>query len=407
MVLLPQKVITALRQLFPDESHGTIFLVGGTVRDALLEKSQQDIDLLVSLPEKMLRCCGFRKIAGKTTAPIWFRSHPELGTIEATQMADPALLEQELTRRDFTINAMAASLAGQLYDPLDGRSDLLQRRLAVCSTSCFNDDPLRIFRALRFEADGWRLTAESEASLVSRDWACQLAGIPVERFSRELLKALSTEQPTRFFERMFELKLGQHWLPELFAMAQVPAGPPNYHPEGNLLIHSLQVLQRSTQASTDPLVRFCGLFHDLGKLQTNPAEYPRHHGHDEAGVAPAIELCTRLRLPSRFRTALAGTNRLHTRMNNWDKLRDATKLRLATQASKAGISSILPLVSQADKQACLPPQDWELVLQIAALPAASLGITASRLEALSPEERSGLVFNGQVQALRLARGNLP
>lgn len=398
----PLDLLTAaLRRFFPGISGEKIMLVGGTVRDALLGRPPQDIDLLTTLPEETLQQFGFRQVIAKSTQPIWFQADRRLGTIEVTTINSIDLLRNELIRRDFTVNAMAVSLDGQLHDPLGGRDDLLQRHLVVCSPSCFDDDPLRLFRAFRFEADGWHLTEESTTLIASQDWMMPLAALPAERFSRELLKALATADPARFFERMLQFRVGQHWLPELFSMPQVPAGPPEHHPEGDLLSHSLQVLQRVTAQTADPLARFCGFFHDLGKLQTAPEQYPRHHGHDQAGVPLSVELCNRLRLPVRYRRALAGVNRLHTTMGLWDTLRDATRLRLAQQAQKAGVADLLPLVAQADKPGAEPVgHQWRLCLEIISLTTAALGIDQKPLSILQPQALRDLILDRRVQALR-------
>ncbi len=395
---------SALRRLFPDIRGERILLVGGTVRDAMLGRPPQDIDLLTTLSKETLQQFGFRQVIAKSTQPIWFRADRRLGTIEATTLASFDLLQHELARRDFTVNAMAVSLDGQLYDPLNGRNDLLQRRLVACSPSCFFDDPLRLFRAFRFEADGWQLTEKSAALVASQDWSTRLAALPAERFSRELLRALAAANPVRFFERMLQFGIGQNWLPELFRMPQVPAGPPEHHPEGDLLSHSLQVLQRATDQTPDPLTRFCALFHDLGKLQTPPDLYPHHHGHDQAGAPLAVELCNRLRLPVRYRRALAGVNRLHTTMGLWDTLRDATRLRLAQQAQKAGIADLLPLVAQVDKPgATSTARQWQLCLDIINLTTVGLGIDRTRLHNLQPQALRDLILDRRVQALRASR----
>lgn len=399
---LPNHLLAALRCLFPGCTGDKLLLVGGTVRDALLGRQQQDIDLLTTLPEQSLATYGFRKVTGKSTQPIWFRRDHLLGTIEVTHLASADLLHQELSRRDFTVNAMAVSLDGSLHDPLGGRNDLLQRCLVACSTSCFVDDPLRLFRAFRFEADGWRLSPESEALIGCQDWTSPLQTLPVERFSRELLKALSADNPVRFFERMLQFKLGQAWVPELFHMALISAGPPEHHPEGDLLSHSMQVLQRITEQTADPLARFCGLFHDLSKLMTVPDDYPRHHGHDQAGAKPAIELCNRLRLPARYHRALAGVNRLHTTMNRWNTLCDATRLRLAEQAKRVAIADLLPVVSKADKTDAAPLllQQWQACLEIINLTTAELGIEQDQRNTLTPQGLHNLILDRRIQALR-------
>ncbi len=193
---------------------------------------------------------------GNSTAPIWFRSGKEFGKIEVTPLSEISGLAADLCRRDVTINALAMTLAGRIIDPLDGRHDMEQRLLRACSPRSFLDDPLRIFRALRFEADGWRMTAGTEALIREREWAPHLVAVPVERFTREMLNALETLRPERFFQRMLELQVGEDRLPELFRMPGIPAGPLVHHPEGDLFTHAIQVLQRVAARTDDPLARF-------------------------------------------------------------------------------------------------------------------------------------------------------
>jgi len=284
-----------LQSIFPAACHDSLFLVGGTVRDLLLGRQGSDLDLVAtSLPNVVLHELGFSLVQGRSTLPVWFRHLPGVGNVELTILPLGSSLADDLRRRDFTINAIAMTMAGELLDPLDGRRDLEQRWLKACSDESFKDDPLRIFRGFRFEADGWRMLPETEALIRPQDWQQELRDIPAERFSREMVKALAAEDPARFLCRMLEFGVGGHWLPELFRMPQVPAGPLEYHPEGDLLTHSLQVLQRVALQTPEPLARFCGLFHDIGKLSTDPLLYPRHHGHDKAGFEPALKLCSGL-----------------------------------------------------------------------------------------------------------------
>lgn len=393
-------LLPALQALFPAHSHDRLFLVGGSVRDILLGRAGEDIDLAAALPDDQLRRCGFRLVQGKTTAPIWFRFDAGFGKIEVIQLADALAISDDLRRRDFTINAMAMRLSGELLDPLHGRDDLHAGRLRACAGSTFRDDPLRIFRALRFEADGWQMTAETVELIRRDDWTAQLHAIPVERFSRELLKALATGTPERFLLRMREFGVGREWLPELFRMADVPAGPLQYHPEGDLLTHAIQVLQRAAALSTDPLVRFCAFFHDLGKLATDPAIYPKHHGHEEAGFALAATFCNRLALPAAYRKALAWTSRLHGQLNRWHELRDATKIKTAEQATKAGIALILPTVALADQPGNRIPDDWGLALAVAAMTTAELDIAPDQFAIMPAEQRAPFIMQKRVEMLR-------
>jgi tRNA nucleotidyltransferase (CCA-adding enzyme) len=389
-----------LRNLFPPVYHQRIYLVGGSVRDCLLGRESRDIDLAADLTEAELLSCGFRLVAGKSTSPIWFRHDAAFGTIELTPLPDCAALDADLARRDFSINALAMDLDGKLIDPLNGRGDLEQGLLRACSSRTFSDDPLRIFRALRFETEGWRMTAETEALIRERTWADSFTQIPVERFSREMIKALSSSEPERFFRRMLEFAIGDSYLPELARMSLIPAGPLEHHPEGDLLTHSFQVLRRVTQHSDDPLARFCALFHDIGKLATKPEYYPRHHGHDEAGYALARAFCDRLRLPAAYRTALGWISRLHGTCNLWEQLRDSTRLRVAGEAINAGIVEILPLVAAADKAAGTAAATWEDAVRVVRMTTAELGIDPVHLDAMPHGRRAEYILQKRVDKFR-------
>lgn len=400
-------LLTSLQSLFPAKHHGSISLVGGSVRDFLMGKASEDIDLVAALPDETLYSCGFRLVAGKTTAPIWFWYDAALGKIEVIQLEDDASLHADLMRRDFTINAITMRLSGELHDPLNGRDDLDSGLLRACSESAFRDDPLRIFRAFRFEADGWRMSPETEALIRQDDWTLALRAIPVERFSREMLKALAAREPERFFQRMKDFNVGKQWLPELFRMPGIPAGPPEYHPEGDLYTHSAEVLQRAAVNSGDPLARFCAFFHDIGKLATDPSIYPKHHGHDEAGFGLAVDFCNRLSLPANFRKALSWTSRLHLHLSNWDGLRDSTRIRTAEQAAKSGIASILPIVAAADKPGNTTPGGWEQALEVAAMTTAGLGIEIERLSTMPADNRASFILQRRVEMLRRSNTESP
>ncbi|HEX9078956.1 MAG TPA: HD domain-containing protein [Desulfuromonadaceae bacterium] len=389
-----------LNGLFPTASRDRIFLVGGTVRDLLLGREGEDIDLIAALSGDELASAGFRLVKGKSTAPIWFRYDGTFGKIEVTPLTQVDDLAADLAGRDFTVNAIAMGLEGKIIDPLAGKPDLERRVLRACSPRSFLADPVRIFRALRFEAHGWRMSPETEALVREREWASHLAPIPVERFSREMLKALEAPEPERFFRRMLGFNVGESWLPEIFRMPAIPAGPPIHHPEGDLFTHSLQVLERVRTWTDDPLARFCALFHDLGKLASDPADYPKHHGHDKAGFALARPFCDRLRLPSVYRTTLAWTSRLHGMLNRWPELRGSTRVRIAEQALMAGIADILPLVCNADKGVDAEISGWKNAVRIARLSATDLGIDSTCLEAVAAEKRSDLILQKRVEMLR-------
>ncbi|MDD5284223.1 MAG: HD domain-containing protein [Desulfuromonadaceae bacterium] len=399
-MLFPNRHADLLKQIFPLPCHDRIFMVGGIVRDILLGQEGQDIDLAAALTADELSSSGFRLVSGKSTAPIWLLHDPAFGKIELTAIPDSAALTYDLARRDFTINAIAMNLAGEIIDPMSGKRDLELHLLRLCTPESFQDDPLRIFRALRFEACGWGMTAETEALIRTAEWNVPLLMIPVERFSREMLKAMESPEPERYFQRMLELNVGETFLPELFRFPAIPAGPPIHHPEGDLFTHSCQVLQRVSLSTDNPLTRFCAFFHDIGKLATDPADYPKHHGHDRAGFQLAIDFCDRLRLPANYRIALAWISRLHGKLNIWDEQRDATKIRMAGRAVKAGIEEILPLVSEGDKPGGQAYNGWWEAVRISGLTTSQLRIDRVRLEEMKGEKRGDYILQKRVELFR-------
>lgn len=395
-----KSTIDFLKNLFPTDCHNRVLIVGGTVRDILLGKEGKDIDLVTELHPATLVDIGFRLVKASSGADIYFHHHADHGKIEVTCIASLANLEKDLRNRDFTINAMAMDLAGNHIDPLRGKADLGAGTLRACSEHALELDPLRIFRAFRFEADGWEMSAETIQLVMQNDWSENFSRMPVERFSGEMQKALAGQKPERFFQRMIELNTGAEFLPELFKMPLIPAGPLEHHPEGDLFTHSVQVLQRVAENSADPLARFCAMFHDLGKLATDPVQYPRHHDHDNAGFDMAAIFCNRLCLPAAWRKALAWVSRLHGNANKWGELRDTTKIRMADHAVKAGIVVVLPLVSGADKQESSLPYSWMHAVRVSMMNCVELGIAKERLETMPVGNRPAFILQKKVEMMR-------
>jgi tRNA nucleotidyltransferase (CCA-adding enzyme) len=395
--------LTLLRPLFSPELHERIFLVGGAVRDLLLGKESVDLDLVVALPEQELTSRRFRKVTPQDAPPILLYHSPALGKIEATCIGGVNELADDLRRRDFTINALALDLKGKLHDPLGGVNDLDLRQLRPCSASTFSADPTRLFRAFRFAAGGWSLAPQTVVLIESDDWNERLQQLPIERFSAEMSKAFAQADPAIFFSLMLQFNVGRPLLPELFSMPQIPAGPPEHHPEGDLFTHNCEVLASMVEQNKQPLARFCAFFHDLGKLATDPALYPKHHGHDDAGYAMAPAFCNRLALPAAWRNALAWSSRLHGPANRWQETRDSTRIRIAEGAIKGGIAEILPQLTAADWPEGPGMPDWSIALAAARLSSAQLGISAEQLEKLAPTEKGALILQKRVEYLRRAR----
>lgn len=392
-----------IKGLFPPAWHHRLYLVGGTVRDLLSGVPCRDMDLTADLSGDELCAMGFRPVEPSSGAGIYFLHHKSAGKVEVSLIGGQGGVEGELRRRDFTANAIAMGLDGTLYDPLNGIDCLGPKLLRACTPRSFHDDPLRIFRGFRFECNGWRMTQDTETMITGGDWSQAFQQMPVERFSGEMRAALAGEHPGRFFEQMVRFGIGREFLPGLFLMPDIPAGPPVRHPEGDLFSHSLQVLQQVAARSGDPLARFCALFHDLGKLATDPEGYPGHDGHGEAGLGLAKAFCSSLRLPSAYGRALGNVSALHTMANRWNSLPDETKVMIAVRARRGGIDRILPLVSAADKPEGGISAEWAETCRAAAASVQELGLGPDELAALPAGIRPVRILQAQAAYLRCRR----
>lgn len=374
-------------------------LVGGAVRDLARGMVPGDFDLLCLAQGDELRANGFHRVTGRSAGEVFVRHLPSLGRVEATCLESLGQLPAELARRDFTVNAMAVDFHGRLHDPLRGAEDLAWRRLRPCYPLIFADDPARIFRAFRFFSDGWQPSDDLLHLLADQIRLASVQQLPVERFSGEMLKALASTDPGQFFTALTRYPASNCFLPEIAAMAAIPAGPATHHPEGDLLSHAGEVLQRMILRNGSSIARFCAFFHDLGKLATDPQLYPRHHGHEEAGAGLADALCVRLKLPNSYRRGLRTTCLLHGQVNRWEELRPATRLKVVEQALKGGIVDFLPDLSLCDKPRHGGLPGWNQALRIARLPLDELAIELSRLMALDEERRGDFIRQRRVKLL--------
>jgi tRNA nucleotidyltransferase (CCA-adding enzyme) len=317
-----------------------IYLVGGAVRDKLLGLAVKDRDWVVvgATPEEMTTR-GFKMVGADF--PVFL--HPEskeeyaLARTERksgrgykgfTVYAGPDVtLEQDLARRDLTINAMAEDASGRLLDPYNGAADLKRGILRHVSPA-FSEDPLRVLRVARFAARfGYPVAHETQAMMRSLVEAGEMETLVAERVWSELERALGEKQPVRFFEVLRECGALQRLLPELDALFGVPQ-PPEKHPEIDTGVHVFMVLVQATRLSADVRVRFAALLHDLGKGATSPTLWPNHQGHEQRSVALVREVCERFRAPNEFRDQAMLVARFHTHCHRAAELRDDTLLEV-------------------------------------------------------------------------------
>ncbi len=309
------------------------YLVGGYVRDKLLGRSHSDRDWVVvgSTTEDML-ARGFQQVGKDFPVFLHPRSKEEYALARGRD-ADGALitgphitLQEDLERRDLTINAIAMDADGRLIDPFHGRRDLEQGVLR--HLPAFADDPLRILRLARLAAQLGFSIADDTRKLV-RDLvaAGKLQQLPPERIWQETHRALCSPSPRRFIEVLRELGALQEILPEVDALFGIPQ-PEKYHPEIDTGLHMLMALDRAVQLTQDPLVRFAVLVHDLGKGATPPEYWPSHRGHEALGVPLVDRVCHRLRVPGRYQKLARKTARYHLMVHLAFELKPKTLVKL-------------------------------------------------------------------------------
>ena len=322
-----------------------IYEVGGAVRDALLGKPVRERDWLVvgAAPADLLKL-GFRQV-GKDF-PVFL--HPATGEEYALARTErkvspgytgfafdtsPAItVEQDLERRDLTINAMARDLNGRVVDPWGGRRDLAERKLRHVSDA-FREDPVRVLRTARFAADLFELgfSVAPETARLMRDMveSGEVDALRPERVWKETARALGTRRPDVYVEVLRSCGALAKVFPEVDALFGVPQ-PARWHPEIDTGVHVLMALRTAARLTQDPTVAFAVLTHDLGKA-TTPAEIlPKHRGHEERSVEILEHLCERLPVPRAYRDLAVHVARHHGMVHRCDELRPATVLKLIT-----------------------------------------------------------------------------
>ena len=321
-----------------------IFQVGGAVRDRLLGREVSDRDwVVVGASAEQLLALGYRQVGADFPVFLHPDSHEEYALARTERKsgqgykgfiadATPEVtLEEDLARRDFTINAMAMGDDGVLIDPYGGQRDLNAGVLRHV-TAAFIEDPLRVLRAARFAARfGFAIAEETRVLMHAISVAGELATLAPERVWQELRRALVELHPEMFFEVLHECGALSALLPEIDCLFGVPQ-PPRHHPEIDTGVHVMLALQQAARRDADEVVRFAVLTHDLGKGTTPADILPSHHGHEERGAKLVETLCVRLRVPREHRELAVLVARLHTNVHRALELKTSTIVRLLGEA---------------------------------------------------------------------------
>ncbi len=402
------------------------YVVGGAVRDALLGLPVKDKDYVVvgATPEQLLDA-GFLPV-GKDF-PVFL--HPDtreeyaLARTErktapgyagfAFHASPEVTLEQDLMRRDLTINAIALASDGQLIDPYDGQRDIATRVFRHVSPA-FAEDPVRILRIARFAARFTDFTVAPETLLLMKQMVSsgEVDALVPERVWQELSRGLMEARPSRMFEVLRECGALARVLPELDALAGVPQ-PAEHHPEIDTFVHVMMVIDVAARERSSLPVRFAALAHDLGKGTTPPADWPRHIAHEARSEKLAEQVCRRLKLPNEVRELAMLAAREHGTVSRALEMRADTMVRLLERCDafrKPARFAELLRVSECDHRgragfADRPfPQTARLLTALAAAQAVNAGAVAAAVLERDPErpaERiAAAVHQARVQAVR-------
>jgi len=316
-----------------------VFLVGGAVRDQLLGLEVQDRDFVVinSTPEHML-AQGFNQV-GKDF-PVFL--DPKTGEEYALARTErkqgvgytgfscyagqDVSLEDDLARRDLTINAMAQSADQQLIDPYGGQQDL-ERKILRHISPAFSEDPLRVLRVARFAARfaklGFSIAEETLQLMTNIAKSAELQSLSPERIWTETEKALQTDSPQIYFQVLRDCGGLAALFPEIDNLYGVPA-PKRWHPEIDTGIHTLMVVEQAALLSDSVAFRFACLVHDLGKALTPESEWPSHKGHGMKGLSVIKKFCKRLKVPNDCRDLALLVSEHHTNIHSAFELRAST-----------------------------------------------------------------------------------
>jgi tRNA nucleotidyltransferase (CCA-adding enzyme) len=320
-----------------------VYLVGGAVRDRLLGRAVNERDWVVvgATPDELV---GDGYLPVGREFPVFL--HPQtreeyaLARLErkvapgyrgfTTRFSPDVTLEEDLQRRDLTINAMAEAENGTIIDPYGGQTDLGARLLRHVSES-FIEDPVRILRVARFAARYAELRfhiAPETLTLMQRMVAAgEVQALVAERVWTETERALAETRPEVFFETLRACGALAVIFPEIDALFGVPQ-PPRWHPEIDTGAHVLLALRYAADRAFSGPVRFAAVVHDLGKALTPRDRWPSHHGHEDAGVPLIDALCDRLKVPTAYRELAVLTARQHTLVHRAAELKPETVLKL-------------------------------------------------------------------------------
>ena len=345
-----------------------IYLVGGAVRDALLQLPVTDQDwVVVGATPKTLLDQGYQQVGRDFPVFLHPKTQQEYALARTERKSGKGYtgfvcdftpevtLEQDLLRRDLTINAIAQDAQGNCIDPYHGFQDIKEKRLRHVSPA-FIEDPLRVLRVARFASRfahlGFTVAPETLSLMQEMVLRGELNHLTPERVWKEWEKSLSTKNPEIFLKTLRQCGALSVILPELDALFGVPQSEKS-HPEVDTGAHILLVAQQAAQISQDKTVRFAAQLHDLGKGLTDPSLYPKHPNHEQSGLTLVNQLCDRLRVPNEYKQLSLIACAEHTTVHDIQRKTASEQIdlfdRLDAWRKPEHIQALIE-VSQADHQ---------------------------------------------------------
>ena len=397
------------------------YLVGGAVRDELLGFAVKDKDYVVvgSSPEEMV-ASGYRPVGKDFPVFLHPYTHDEYALARTERKtakgykgftvyaSTEVTLEQDLARRDLTINAIAKDNNGQLVDPYNGLLDIQSKTLRHVSEA-FAEDPVRILRAARFSArlTDFKVAPETLVLMQKMTSDGEVDALVAERVWQELAKGLMEAKPSRMFEVLRACGALQRILPELDRLWGVPQ-PVQYHPEIDCGLHVMLVIDYAASKHYSLSVRFAALLHDLGKGVTPTEILPRHIGHEQRGLELVESVCLRLKVPNECRELALIVARYHGKLHQALSMQAPALLNFLIELDairKPARFNEFLLACESDsrgrtgKESCATPAA-DLMLKMLAALSVDAGSVASNYS--EPEKIKFAVYEARLEALKLA-----
>lgn len=328
------------------------YLVGGIVKTILAETYFNDIDIVVPIDE-------FSQIPKLLSEAQYVKSN-NIYIYDNVQISSYENINQNLSQRDFTINAIAINAkTGLIIDPYNGCQDITDKRIRAVHENIFKDDPVRIYRAARIASEtGFKITPET-LELMSEPH--DFSSIPPERVSNELIKALKTNQPSVFFNYLKETDCLKYHFAEIQALVDVPQ-PIQHHQGNDAYEHTMKVLDT---VQGGPAVKFAALCHDIGKGITPPEEYPHHYNHDTRGPELIDNLSGRLSgIPANWVKAAKLTAENHMKARTVTRPGKIAALYLESEKTCIGFDGLITIVNADDGSDSILSTHKDLIAEV-------------------------------------------